>query len=457
MPIFNYRKFSLAFMSAALALPVLFFGACKTDEPTPEPTPDYTRQLGPGESGLRKLGPNDPLPDIGAAWRVRDPFLNKALAYSQGWFQMPSSKTKFPFMNVCTWDQSSSSIVAFQQILKDSKSEADFVGAVKQNFEIWQTVGWNGKGTVLFTGYYSPEFQGSMTATDEFKFPLFKRPADLVTDPATGEPKGQRAADGSVHPYPTRAEIESSNMFKGTELVYLRSALDAYIVQVNGSAKIIMPDGKPMFVGYAGKTDRPYSGLGKACVDSGLIPKDKLSLKAIMDEYKKNPAKISAMMAKNESYVFFAPYEGGNWPAGSLGFKVTEKETLATDKKVYPPGGVVLVDTQGIDFGGKKQRFLKFMLDQDTGGAIQAPGRADIYMGIGPAAEILAGGQYAEGTMYYFFLKPEVTSQYPLPASSKSGAAPAAKAAAPATDAPAAKSSKKAGVKPPAPAPASPK
>ena len=74
MPIFNYRKFSLAFMSAALALPVLFFGACKTEEPTPEPTPDYTRQLGPGESGLRKLGPNDPLPDIGAAWRVRDPF-----------------------------------------------------------------------------------------------------------------------------------------------------------------------------------------------------------------------------------------------------------------------------------------------------------------------------------------------------------------------------------------------
>ena len=98
------------------------------------------------------------------------------------------------------------------------------------------------------------------------------------------------------------------------------------------------------------------------------------------------------------------------------------------------------------EFGGKKQRFLKFMLDQDTGGAIQAPGRADIYMGMGPAAEILAGGQYAEDTMYYFFLKPDVTSQYPLPAS-KSGAAPATK------------SSKQAGVKPPAPAaaPASPK
>ncbi|MCE9619255.1 MAG: MltA domain-containing protein [Planctomycetes bacterium] len=437
MPNFLHRKFPLVFACGAIALPMLFLAGCKSEEPIAEAAPDYTHQLGPGESGLRKLGPNDPLPDIGAAWRVRDPFLNKALASSLGWFQMPSTKSKFPFMNVATWDQASSSIVAFQQILQDSKDEASFVGAIKQQFEIWQTVGWNGKGTVLFTGYYSPEFNGSLTPTDEFKYPLFKRPADLVTDPSTGEPKGQRAADGSVHPYPTRAEIESSNMFKGTELVYLRSPLDAYIVQVNGSAKILLPDGKPMFVGYSGKTDRPYVGLGKSCVDAGLIPKDKLSLKAIMDEYKKNPAQITSMMAKNESYVFFTTYDGGNWPAGSLGFKVTEKETLATDKKVYPAGGVVLVDTQGIDFGGKKQRFLKFMLDQDTGGAIQAPGRADIYMGIGPAAEILAGGQYAEGTMYYFFLKPDCTSQYPLPAAVKSsttkGAEPTAKMGGPAS------------------------
>ena len=52
------------------------------------------------------------------------------------------------------------------------------------------------------------------------------------------------------------------------------------------------------------------------------------------------------------------------------------------------------------------------MLDQDTGGAIRAPGRADIYMGVGPTAETLAGGQYAEGVLYYYILKPELIPQY---------------------------------------------
>jgi membrane-bound lytic murein transglycosylase A len=403
---------------------VLALWGCKTEEPV-EPAPDYTRQLGPGESALRKLGPNDPLPDLGAAWRVRDPLLTQALDRSINWFTMPSSKTKFPFMQVCTWEQAAASVVAFRQLVKESASEAAFVSGITERFEIWQTVGWNGKGTVLFTGYYSPEFKGSVRRTDEFKYPLYKRPADLVTDPTTGEPQGRRMSDGTVQPWPGRRELEESQVFRGSELVWLQSPLDVYIAQVNGSAKIILPDNQVMYVGYAGKTDRPYYGLGTACVEAGLIPKDQLSLSAIVALHQREPQKVQELIWKNESYVFFTVYDGGNWPSGSLGFKVTEKETLATDKKVYPQGGVVLVDTQSIDFGRNKQRFLKFMLDQDTGGAIQAPGRADIYMGEGPAAEILAGGQLAEGTMYYLFLKPELVSQYPLPERKGGGARPA--------------------------------
>jgi membrane-bound lytic murein transglycosylase A len=401
---------------------------CKSEEKV-EPAPDYARPLGPGECALRKLDPSE-WPDVGAAWRVRDPNLTTAVGRSVSWFGASSSKTFFPFMQVCTWDQAAASTVAFQQLLQDSKDEASFVGALRQQFDVWQTVGWNGKGVVLFTGYYSPEFKGSRTQSPEFKYPLYKRPADLVTDPVTGEPKGRKMKDGSTQPWPTRKELEDSQAFKGTELIWLQSPMDVYIAQVNGSAKIILPDGTTTYVGYAGKTDRPYYGLGKACVEEGLIPKDKLSLSAIVALYQKDPTKVQQLMWKNESFVFFTDYDGEKWPSGSLGFKVTEKTTLATDKKVYPRGGVVLVDTQSIDFGGKKQRFLKYMLDQDTGGAIQAPGRADIYMGVGPAAEILAGGQLCEGTMYYLFLKPEFTSQYPLPAK-KGSKEPAAKAPAP--------------------------
>ncbi|MCP4893734.1 MAG: murein transglycosylase, partial [Actinomycetales bacterium] len=97
--------------------------------------------------------------------------------------------------------------------------------------------------------------------------------------------------------------------------------------------------------------------------------------------------------------------DGGDWPSGSLGFKVNARATLATDKDVYPPGCVCLVDTDGVNVSGVEAPILRFMVDQDTGGGIRAPGRADIYMGEGDLAETLAGGQYAEGRLYYLFLR----------------------------------------------------
>jgi membrane-bound lytic murein transglycosylase len=73
---------------------------------------------------------------------------------------------------------------------------------------------------------------------------------------------------------------------------------------------------------------------------------------------------------------------------------------------------VVVVDTESVNFTKGRKPFLRLMVDQDPGGAIQAPGRADIFMGVGPSAEILAGGQYAEGELYYMFLKPKLVKEY---------------------------------------------
>lgn len=104
--------------------------------------------------------------------------------------------------------------------------------------------------------------------------------------------------------------------------------------------------------------------------------------------------------------------DGADSSGSSLGVRVTPQASLATDKKIYPRGGVVLVHTTLASTTRGRPEFLRFMLDQDTGGAIRAPGRADIFMGIGPTAETLAGGQYAEGALYYFILKPELVPQY---------------------------------------------
>lgn len=404
--------------------------ACKAP-PEPAPVADFARPLAPGECALRKLEPNEAWPDLASAWNSRDAYLEEALRLDQTWFESLSSRARFPqmfpFPEVCTFDQASSSVVAFRQILADSSTQDAFISAFKQMFDCWQTKGWNGKGGVLFTGYYAPEFKASLTKMPGFEYPIYRRPKELETDPITGSAIGRRVSESEVVPWPSRAEINSSGMLNGLELAWFPTALDAYIVQINGSAKLILPGNKVMFIGYAGATDGEYVGLGTSLVNAGVIPADQLNLAAIRRLYEKDPATVLANIDHNNRFVFFAEYDGKTWPAGSLGVKVTDRVSLATDKSVYPPGGVMFVDTQANTYAGTKQFFRRFMLDQDTGGAIRAPGRADIFMGIGASAEMLAGGQYCEGTLYYFFLKPEYLSQFPLPAkATKPAKAPSA-------------------------------
>ncbi len=410
----------ISLLSLAAVTGGLFAGLLGCETPQPVPVADFARPLAPGECALRKLEPGEAWPDLTSAWSSRDAYLIEALGQDQTWYESPSSRSRFPqmfpFPEVCTWDQASSSVIAFRQILNESADQASFNSALMQMFDCWQTKGWNGKGGVLFTGYYAPEFKATLVKTPGFEFPIYRRPKELETDPVTGKALGRRISESEIAPWPTRAEIVSSGMLNGLELAWFPTALDAYIVQVNGSAKLLLPDDKVLFIGYAGATDGEYVGLGTSLVASNAIPESQLNLSAIRRLYEKDPTTVMAAINLNNRYTFFQKYDGKNWPAGSLGVKVTDKVSLATDKSVYPPGGVMFVSTQSSSYSGSKQPFQRFMLDQDTGGAIRAPGRADIFMGIGPSAEILAGGQYCEGTLYYFFLKPEYVSQYPLPA-----------------------------------------
>lgn len=372
--------------------------------------PDYSRPMDPNARALR-LVPPDQLPDLATAWRSRDAGLTASLDESLRWFSVPSSKQRYPY-RVERWDgndeishaEAKASVEAFRQLLQSSGTAAEFVEEVRRRFDVYESIGWDGSGTVLFTGYFAPEFDASPVRTAQYASPIYRRPPSLVTAD-DGTPLGRRDADGKVVPWPPRGEIEQSGLLQGLELYWMKTPLDAYIVQVNGSAKLRLPDGSIRHIGYAGKTDRPYFGLGKAMVEAGLIEPNRLSLAEIRRVYRENPAEVERLMARNESFVFFADYDGKTWPAGSLGVRVTPRASIATDKKVYPPGCVAMVDTRG---GGEQGAPLqRFMMDQDTGGAIQAPGRCDLFMGIGPSAEILAGGQYAEGRLYYLFLKPD--------------------------------------------------
>jgi len=334
------------------------------------------------------------MPDLGpVARQLSDPGFIQALQRSLEWYQVPSTKSLFPVAGI-SHVHAYSSAYALKQIAQAGQGQA--LEQLLNEFDVYESVGWDGGGGVLFTGYYSPVFKASRTRAPGFEYPLYKKPADLAANPLTGEVLGT---------YPARAEIEDSKMLAGMELVYLPSRLDAYLIHVNGSAKLEMTDGSVMYVGYAGNNGHEYTSIGRALVADGKISADKLSLPTLRAYFASHRDELDGYIRRNERFVFFREYAGDTWPAGSLGFKVTAGRSLATDKAIFPRGCVVLVTTDKAPTGGWALPRSQLMLDQDTGGAIRAPGRGDIYFGIGPGAEASAGRQAAEGRMYYLLLK----------------------------------------------------
>ena len=79
--------------------------------------------------------------------------------------------------------------------------------------------------------------------------------------------------------------------------------------------------------------------------------------------FREHPEALETYLSRNPRYVFFTEYPASAWPAGSLGVQVTPETSLATDKKIYPRGGVLLVNTQAVTFSSGTRPFLRFMLD----------------------------------------------------------------------------------------------
>lgn len=396
----SFHKFILTLI---LTLAALLTG-CQKEE---QVKPDYDRPLPPGASALRLLLSTDQWPDLKEPFAQQDPQLITALERSGAWFDKASSRNFFPMRDV-THYRAQASVYALQSLFQSSSSPEDFQQSLFDQFNCYTSVGYDDKGAVLYTGYYTPVFKASKTKSAAFPYPLFKKPKDLVVEPLTGNVLGRSsgAPGAGYEPYPARSQIESSNMLAGTELVYIANRLDQYIIHVNGSAKLELTDGSVMYIGYAGNNGHDYTGLGQTLKDEGVM--ERPSLPAIRAHFKnKPPQELERYINMNDRFVFFTEYDGKTWPAGSLGFKVAPMRSLATDKTVFPRAGLVIVQARIPTAEGSQRPFNQFMMDQDTGGAIRAAGRGDIYMGIGPDAERIAGQQFAEGRLYYFFLKHE--------------------------------------------------
>jgi membrane-bound lytic murein transglycosylase A len=298
-----------------------------------------------------------------------------------------------------TRDRVRRSLVRFRQLIVSSRSPAELQAAVNREFAFYKSVGKDNQGTVLFTGYFEPIYAASRTPTPEYRYPLYRLPADF---------------DRWKTPHPTRAVLEgedglgTKSPLRGRELVWLRDRLEAFLVQVQGSARFQLPDGKLMSVGFAGKTNYPYVSLGRELIKDGKLPQEGLTLPVLIDYFRTNPAQLSQYIPRNQSFVFFKETYGA--PAtGSIGVPVTAERSIATDKSLMPPGALALINAP-IPYpnaaGQLESRMVsRYVLDQDTGSAIKGAGRVDIFMGTGPRASDRAGLINGSGELYYLLLK----------------------------------------------------
>jgi membrane-bound lytic murein transglycosylase A len=298
------------------------------------------------------------------------------------------------------------SLERFRELLATSGSADEFRRTVDEEFNIYKSAGWDGRGGgVLFTGYCTPILDGSLERSEVYKYPLYGLPPDLVKD-EQGNVLGQRLPDGSIAPtYPDRRAIDQGGLLagQGLELAWMKDPLDAFIAQVQGSVVIRLPDGGQHQLGFSGHNGREYTSLRNELIKDKKIVDTEANLVTMRQWANAHSLEVPKYLARNERYVFFTPIHGN--PRGSLNVEVTTERTLATDKRLFPRGGVVYVDTTIGNSRSAGKRFSQFMLDQDTGGAIRTAGRADIYLGTGASAERLAGTTQAEGQLYYLFLK----------------------------------------------------
>jgi membrane-bound lytic murein transglycosylase A len=260
----------------------------------------------------------------------------------------------------------------------------------------------------LFTGYFEPEVRGRRTSSLAFQVPLYRRPVDLVAlPPEVSEKTGLsfgRMVDDEARPYFTRRDIEQGALSgQGLEIVWLSDWADAFFMQVQGSGRVRLEDGRIIRLTYGGKTGLPYTSIGAVLVARGIIPHEQISMQSIRRWMSAHPGEARELMWCNESFVFFREVELPRQDLGAFGaqhVQLTPRRSLAVDRSLWMFGTPVWLDTVvPTDEKGGMKNFHQLMIAQDTGTAIRGLARGDLYWGSGDDAAMISGHMKSPGGM----------------------------------------------------------
>ena len=283
-------------------------------------------------------------------------------------------------------------------------SEGETRAALERLFTPY-AVSFGGNDTGLITGYYEPELRGSSAPDERYRFPLYRRPGDIVvadlgafdTD-LSGRRLIGRVEEGRFVPYHERTEIENGALAGGgLELLWVDSAVDLFFLQIQGSGRVRLEDGSVVRVGYAGKNGRPYVAIGRVLIERGELNREAVSMQSIRAWLGAHPDQAADVMSANPSYVFFRIVDGEG-PIGAQGVPLTAGRSIAVDPAFVPLGAPVWLETTDpLDPGTPLHRLV---VAQDTGGAIKGAVRGDLFFGAGSEASERAGRMTQEGRLF---------------------------------------------------------
>ncbi|MFP2923966.1 murein transglycosylase A [Pyxidicoccus sp. 3LG] len=362
--------------------------------------------------------PEEALVDVSGTPKLRDDgepaALKAAIAESLVWLRARPPDQRFVYgKRQVTAYELRTALERLHARIHDGMSPEELAARVLEDFEPMESAGGE-DGQVLFTGYYEPMLEASLTRTAEYSVPIHGLPGDLLEVPLerfaerfAAERVFGRLEGRKVVPYWTRSEIRGGKLAdRGLELAWAKDPVALFFTEVQGSGTLRLPDGSQRRIGYAASNGRPYRSIGSLLIQEGAIPREQMSMQALRAWLAVNPSQRERVFDFNESYVFFRFLEGAS--EGSLGRPVTPGRSIATDARLFPKGGLAFIHTERpeklADGTVRWKPLSRFMLNQDTGGAIRGAGRVDVYWGPGPEAELAAGMMKQKGRL--FFLVP---------------------------------------------------
>ncbi|WP_439655590.1 murein transglycosylase A [Sulfitobacter aquimarinus] len=226
----------------------------------------------------------------------------------------------------------------------------------------------------MFTGYFEPELDGSLSRTARYRFPVYKMPPEARTN----------------RPWFTRREILESGVMDGRNLViaWVDDPVELFFLQIQGSGRIRLPNGSFVRVGYRGSNGHNYRSIGQELVRQGIYNAHQVSAQVIKNWVRRNPVDGQELLYHNPSYVFFrevskVPADKG--PLGAMNRSITTMRTVAIDPSFIRLGSPVWIEKDG------KKPLRRLMIAQDTGSAIKGAQRADVFFGTGDEAGREAG------------------------------------------------------------------